>query len=342
MTNKKIELSAFLSLFVGISVVTFFVFRPFLGIIALATILAVLFYPWYKKLTNYFHGGESFFAGLLVVVALIFLIIPLLFFGAQILGQAQNFFASTQAGQGDIIQIIQQKINSLVGLVIPNFSFNMADLTNKILVFVSSNLGEVVSQTAYIFFETFFLLFTFFFFLRDGDKILRSIISLSPFEKKQNKEIIDSVHQTITAVIRGTLLVGLIRFFLLTITFYLFGIPNPLLWASIGGIIGAVPGLGTPFVIIPTIIYLLLNAQILPAIGVGIIGVLLVLFIDNILSTYFYGKGFDVQPIFVLFSILGGIIFFGPLGFIFGPIILSLFISGIDMYKILILDKKAR
>ena len=339
MESKKLELIIFSVLFVGLSILTFFVFQPFLRILVLAAVLSVLFQPLYEKLVKVFHGGRSFVAGLLVIIALVFLIIPILFFGLQIFGQAQNFFSLTQIGQSQYIQIIQQNINTLVQHVIPNFSFNISEYAGKVLDFLSSNLGSLLSQTAYIFFQTFFLLFAFFFLLRDGKKMLNSFVSLSPFEKEQNGEIINSVYQTITSVIRGTLFVGLIRFVLLATAFYILGIPNALLWASIGGIIGAVPGLGTPFVVIPASLYLLIFGNIFLSISMIFFGAILVFFIDNLLSTYFFGKGLDVPSIFVLFSILGGIIFFGPLGFIFGPIILSIFISTIDMYRILVLKK---
>ena len=169
--------------------------------------------------------------------------------------------------------------------------------------------------------------------------MLDVLISLSPFSKEQNKEVVDSVYRTINSVIRGTLFVGLIRFAFISLAFYFFSIPNALLWGTIGGIIGMVPGLGTPFVMIPTVLYLFFFVNIYTAIAMGLFGILLSVFVDNMLSAYFFGKGLDVPPFFILFAILGGIIFFGPLGFIFGPIILSLFISLIDMYKILLLKK---
>ena len=338
MESKRLELIIFSTIFIGLSVLTFFVFQPFLYIIVLGIVLSVLFHPLYIKLVGFFHGGKSLISCFLVIIALFFLIIPILLFGLQILGQTQNFFSLTQVGQGQYIQVIQQNINTLVQHFIPSFSFNISDSISKIVNFVSSNLASILSQTVYIFFQTMFLLFVFFFFLRDGEKILDSFISLSPFEKNQNKEILNSVYRTITSVVRGIIFVGLIRFALFAIVFYLFNIPNALLWASIAGIIGAVPGLGTPFVIITAFIYLLFN-NIFFAIGMGLFGIILSIFVDNILSTYFFSKGLDVPSLFVLLSILGGIIFFGPLGFIFGPIILSLFVSMVDMYKILVLKK---
>ncbi len=339
MENKRLEIILFSALFIILSTLTFFVFRPFLYIIILAAVLSVLFHPLYESLIDFFHGGRNVVAIFLVIVALVFLIIPIFFFGLQILGQAQNFLSLNQAGQGQYIQALQQNINNLGQNIFPSFYFNIFDFINKAKIFASNNLVSILSQTTYIFFQIFFLLFTLFFFLKDGEKILDTFFSLSPFEKGQNKQIINSVYRAITSVIRGTLFVGLIRFLLIATAFYFFGIPNALLWGSIGGIIGMTPGLGTPFAIIPATIYLLLYSNIYFALGMIIFGLAIFVFIDNTLSAYFFGKGLDVPAPFILFSILGGIAFFGPLGFIFGPTLLSLFISAMDMYKVLVLKR---
>jgi predicted PurR-regulated permease PerM len=246
----------------------------------------------------------------------------------------------TQVDQGQYIQSIQQNVDAVVQHFIPSFSLDISSSVTAGLSFVSANIGNLLSQTAYIFFQVFFLLLTLFFFLRDGTKMLDYLFSLSPFEKEQNREVIGSTSRMITSVIRGTLFVGLIRLILITVAFYFLGIPNALLWGSIGGIIAMVPGLGTFFVIVPACLYLLLYGNIFLVIGMALFGGLLFFFIDNLLSTHFFGKGLHVQPPFILFSIIGGVIFFGPLGFIFGPIVLSLFISTVNIYKILVLNKK--
>ena len=340
MESKKIELIIFSALFVCLLAILFFVFRPFIGILILAIAMAVLFHPLHEKLVKLFHGGKSLVALLLVVAALIFLIIPVLFFGVQIFLQAQSFFSSSQVIQGQYIQSIQQTIDTLIRHIVPGFSFNLTDSINNTLAFVSNNMGGLLSQTIYVFFNIFFLLFAFFFFLRDGNKIMASLVSLSPFGKERNREVLGSASLAITSVIRGTLFVGLVRFVLFSVAFYLIGIPNALLWGSIGGIIGVIPGLGTPFVIIPAFLYLLFCGNIFLAIIMLALGILIFFFIDNLLFAYFFGRGLDVPAPFILFSILGGVVFSGPLGFIFGPIALSIFVSALDMYKILVLKNK--
>ena len=133
MESKRLELIVFGSLFLGLSRPDFFVFKPFLGIIVLAAVLSVLFYPLYKKLIGIFHGNRSLSAFILVVASLIFVIIPLLILGLQIFNQAQNFFSLTQVGQGQYVQSIQTNLNTLISHFIPGFSVNIRDYVGNIL-----------------------------------------------------------------------------------------------------------------------------------------------------------------------------------------------------------------
>ncbi len=340
MEKKRLEIISFLVFCAGVFTMTFYVFRPFFSILVLATVLSLLFRPLYKRMLDHYARGKNLFAFIIVIMALIFLIIPILLFMFQILEQMQIFFTIVQNSHGHHMQVLKNTVESFVHNVLPNFTFDISNYASMMVTFVSDNFGALISRTAYIFFYIFFLLLTFFFFLRDGKQIFSSVISLSPFEKEQNKEITASMHSTVTSVINGTLLVGLIRLIIMVIGFYFLGIPNAVLWGSVAGFIGVIPGLGTAFAIIPAMIYLVLVGNLILAIGMGILGILIFFFLDNMLSAYYFGKGLDVPPIFMLFSILGGVIFFGPLGFIFGPIILSLYVSVIEMYKILILKKR--
>ena len=58
------------------------------------------------------------------------------------------------------------------------------------------------------------------------------------------------------------------------------------------------------------------------------------------LAPYFFGKNLAVPSIFILFSILGGIIYFGPVGFILGPLVLAVFASLLATYPEVVLDTK--
>lgn len=332
MNKNKTESISLLVLLIGISILLFFVFAPFLVVLSLAAVFAILLHSPYEKLTRFFGGWKSASALLTVGLTLLFFIVPLFFFGVQVFQEAQNLYNGMHGNEVQYMHIVQSSIENPVRNLFPGFVFDLNTYVGNALAFISNNLGSLLYQTLYIFFDTFLLLLALFFFLRDGRSLLAACVQASPFGKEVTNEILSKMYLTINSVMRGTLLVVLIRSVCIWIVFILFGIPNALLLGSVGGIVGAIPGLGTAFAFIAAAIYLYLQGAVLAAIGMALCGGIAIILVDNILTSYFFGKGLEVSSIFVLFSILGGLIFFGPLGFILGPLVLSVFLSVARVY----------
>jgi predicted PurR-regulated permease PerM len=320
-------------LFIGISILLFFVFAPFFAVLSLAAVSAVLLNWPYEKLTRLFGGWKSMAAALTVILLLVFIIVPLFFLGVQIFHEAQNLYAATNGNGPHYVQVIQNVIERPFQRLFPGFAFNVQTYVGNILVIISNNLESLIYKTFFVVFETFLMLLALFFFLRDGRDLLASFARVSPFGKELTDEILNKMYQTINSVMKGTLVNALIRWACISIAFYVFGIPNAILWGCLGGIVGAIPGLGTPFAFIPAVAYLYLQGNIVAAAGIAAFGIAIIILVDNMLTSYFFGKGLAVAPIFILFSIFGGIIFFGPLGFILGPLVLSVFLSVVRAYR---------
>ncbi|NNM84107.1 AI-2E family transporter [Candidatus Parcubacteria bacterium] len=332
MEKNRLESLSLLVLFAGISILLFFVFAPFFALLSLAAVFAILLHRPYERLTDVLGGWKNIVAAFMVSITLIFFIVPLSFLGAQVFREAQNLYASMNGGEAQYLHVIQRTIQYPIQQIFPGFVLNINAYVGNALAFISSNLGSFAYQALTIIFETSLMLIAFFFFLRDGRSLLASFVATSPLGKETTREVLNKMYQTIESVIKGTVINALIRWFCIWIAFYLFNIPNALLWSSIGGIVGAIPGLGTPFAFIPAIAYLYLQGNAISAIGLALFGIAVIILIDDILTSYFFGKGLAVSPLFVLFSILGGIVFFGPLGFILGPLVLSIFLSVVHVY----------
>lgn len=335
MNRDNIESYSFLALFLCVSLLLFFVFAPFIQILVLAAVFAALFHRPYEALARALRGWNSFAAIIIVALVLIFCIVPLFFLSLQIFHEAQSLYAGAQGNGAQYVQTVQTAIERPVQHMFPGFSFNLSASVGNVFSFISTNLASIVYQTFYVTLETFLMLLAFFFFLRDGRRLLTAIENTSPFGKEKTGEIFSNTYQTIRSIVTGTLVVALVRWLLISVSFYFFHIPNAILWGSIGGIIGAIPGLGTPFAFIPAIIYLYLEGNALGAVGLTLFGCVVIALVDNMLTPYFFGKSLAVPPVFVLFSILGGVIFFGPLGFILGPLVLSVFLSVVHIYKVM-------
>src|SRR5690606_28175750 len=92
-------------------------------------------------------------------------------------------------------------------------------------------------------------------------------------------------------------------------------------------------GVGTTVVFVPATLYLLFTGSYLMAGGIAVWGVLAVGLIDNLLGPYLMGRGnIKLHPFIILLSVLGGIALFGPIWFILGPVVMSLFSVLLELY----------
>jgi predicted PurR-regulated permease PerM len=133
-------------------------------------------------------------------------------------------------------------------------------------------------------------------------------------------------------VATGTVLVAILQGLLAGIGFAIFGIPRPILWGTIGALGALLPGLGTITIMVPGVLYLLYLGNITAAVGLMIWAAVCIVVVDNFISPYLMSRGNNLHPFVVLLSVLGGIALFGPIGFIIGPVMISLFLVLLELY----------
>ena len=164
----------------------------------------------------------------------------------------------------------------------------------------------------------------------------KKLITLSPLADKYDEEISSRIGLAINSVIRGTLVLAIIQGFLTGIGLLLFGVPSPAFWGSVAAVSALVPGVGTALISIPAVIYLLATGSQVAAIGLGIWAIVAVGLIDNLLYPKLVQRRMKIHSFFILLFVLGGLVFFGPMGFILGPVTLSLLAALLDVYTFLV------
>ena len=150
-----------------------------------------------------------------------------------------------------------------------------------------------------------------------------------------DETIFNKLALAINSVVRGNLAVAIIQGILTAVGFTIFGVPNAVLWGSVAAITALIPGIGTALVIFPAIIFLFISGEALSAFGLLLWGVMAVGLIDNFLGPKLASRGMRLHPFLILLSIFGGIGFFGPIGFLLGPIILSLLFALLEIYSLI-------
>jgi predicted PurR-regulated permease PerM len=156
---------------------------------------------------------------------------------------------------------------------------------------------------------------------------------MSPLLDMYDERIFTKVDTAIHSIVRGSLVIGLIQGILTGVGFWVAGIPNPALWGSVAAIAAFIPGVGTSLVLGPGIIYLFITGSTVAAVGLLAWAVFAVGLIDNFLSAHLVQRGVAVHPFIILLSVLGGLAFFGPIGFILGPLVIAFLIALLDIYR---------
>lgn len=325
----------FLLLALGAScLVVYFIAKPFLGPLILAAVFAFLFQPVYQKFLNYVKKRESLAAFATTVLAIIFIIIPIAFFGTQIFRESSQIYQSLVSESGGFEASIRDIIDwaRVAFPISADFKPDFSQYAKQVLEVVIQNLGAVFSSFAKIFLNTFIFLTAFYFFLKDGNKLKNYFVVLSPLNDADDELIVSRLKSGVSAAIKGNLTIGLIQGALTGIGFAIFGVPNAALWGGVAAIAAFLPGIGTALVIIPAIIFLFLTGNTSGGIGLLVWGVAAVGLVDNFLGLKLVGRGMQLHPLAVFIAVLGGMAFFGPLGFLLGPLAVSICLALIDIY----------
>ncbi|OGY63062.1 MAG: hypothetical protein A2745_00245 [Candidatus Harrisonbacteria bacterium RIFCSPHIGHO2_01_FULL_44_13] len=337
MNHLKSQLYFFLILLFGLLWLSFLVFRPYFNVLVFAAAFAVVFHPLYDKILERLKNRAGLAAFLTTVIVIAVVIVPLVFFGYLAFQEVKQIYAQA-AGNGQIFYLstvftaLQEKFPN----VIPNISENFSQYARQILSFLFNNLGPIFSKVSQGIIGIFLAALAFYYLLKDGPKLKEALIKFSPLSDSYDRDIFDKLRAAVNSVIKGSLLVALAQGILTGVGLAIFAVPSPALWGMVAVVASLIPAIGAGVIILPAAIYLFIASG--PIFGLGILlwGALIVGLIDNLLRPKLIERGIHIHPLLILFSVLGGIGFFGVTGFLLGPLILSLLFALLDIYPILI------
>jgi len=335
-THKKSELYFLLTLVLIIATISFFVFKPFLPAVISAIVFAIIFAPVHRFILKIMRHQAGISALISTVLVLIIAVVPLVVVGINIFYEASNLYSSVVSGSNaSNLSLFAEKTVKVVKSYTDyplDLSIDINQYLKQGLTWLLQHLGPLFSNIATLLLSAFIFLIALYYTFKDGQKFKNAIITISPLHDIHDETIVKKLTQAVNSVVRGTLVVAVIQGILTSIGFAIFGIPNPTLWGSTAVVSALIPGVGTALVLVPAIIFLFVTGQFLASFGLLLWSVLAVGLIDNFLGPKFVGKGVNIHPFIILLSILGGLGFFGPLGFVLGPLVVSLLFALIDIY----------
>jgi len=185
------------------------------------------------------------------------------------------------------------------------------------------------------------MIFTIFFFLKDGSGFLLKARDFMPFSERHKDRLATQVKDMIVSTVYGGATVALIQGILGGFAYYVIGMESPVMWGVAMAVMSFVPLLGTFSIWGPGSVFLLLSGSYAKGIGLFLFGVFVISMVDNILRPLIIGSRTKMPTILILFSVLGGIKLFGMIGFVMGPLIMAAFISVFEIFRHIEDEKEA-
>lgn len=338
LMNRIVEYVFFFGLMGIVGYLVWSIISPFVSALALAAIIVTICYPLYERIVKKMpRKNKTLGAFVTTFIVLLIVIFPIFFITSALVGEAVAVYkvlGTEQVG----IETSLTSLEELIQSVAPSFELNVTEYLQQTAEWFASNLGAIFAGTAATIFLFFIAILGSFYFFRDGKEFTKLLVKISPLPDKEDELILSRLARSVRSVATGTVLVALIQGTLTALGLSIFGFERAVLWGMIAAIGALIPGVGTSIIFIPAVGYLIFTGQYLLAVGLAVWGMLAVGLIDNLLGPYLMSRGSALHPFVILISVLGGISVFGPIGFVVGPVIVSLFVVLLELYSLHIAD----
>ena len=322
----------------------YLIFRPFLTEIFVAMILVSIFYRPYEYFVKKFKGSRNLAALLMCVLLALIILVPAIRIityagqkSAVAYTQAVEFFnENTMATvlSSDTFSSGALKYLNLEELSSKNETFKnfFLDILKRSSNWIVSGATIAVKETTNFIISLALIILAMFFFFVDGKKMLKKLMYLSPLPNRYDEEIFRKFRAVSYTTFFSTFVTAGAQGVIGAIGFAIVGFPA-LLAGILVALLSLIPYIGSMIFYIPVGLYYLLIGNIWQGIFILIWGFLIIGSTDNILRAYMIKGKAEVNPIFVLFAILGGIAMFGFWGVVLGPLIVALAVTIFHIYE---------
>ena len=322
--GRRIESLLFFMATAGGIIICVLLAAPFLAPITGALTLAILVAPLHGRIESRLKQRTA--AALVsILISAVVIILPSFFVIQRLASEAAAGagYVQGQVDAGALQALIDRypRIAPIGNWIVEHidlraiFATVAARLSDIATSFLRASLVQILG-----FILTFYLLF---YFLRDRRIAVRLLRNLLPLAPAETDRLFSRVIDTVRATIYGTLVVSAIQGALAGFMFWFLGLPTPVVWGVIMALLSLVPVLGAFIVWIPAAIFLGLEGNWASAVTLALWGALVVGGIDNVLRPMIVGDRLKLHTVAVFISILGGLILFGPSGFILGPVVVT-------------------
>jgi predicted PurR-regulated permease PerM len=347
MTRQQIFSIVFFSLLVLLLYQIGLMFKPFLFSALWAGLLAHWAFPIHLRLTRLFGGKDALSAAMLTFGALGIVIVPLIAMGVMLVreaGAAEQEIRSWISAGG-----LQQLPDHVVGIPLvggwlkaavsgagsPTFSLEQSLVSGvtELGQFLVGGMGGLLRNTFALLMNFFIMLLMLFFLFTDGRQWVAVIYDLVPMEESHKAKILSRLDQTIRAVVKGMLVTAIVQGLLAGMAYVALDVPFPMGLTALTIVLAPIPFGGTGLVWGPVVCYLFWMGATGKALAMLVWGVVVVSMVDQLLRPWLIGHDIQIPVLLLVLSVLGGLALYGLFGLFVGPILVSLLMTAVQIYR---------
>jgi len=336
------------SLFFLIAAAFFYLFYrimvPFFVPITWAAVLVILFYPLYEKLLK--HVKTKGLASTLMCLIIIIIIIgPIAYLFVALINEAtvavvkvNEMYKTGQLNEMFSFDVpwfesLKVKLSQYYDMSKINFDEIAKDAVDNVSGIIVNQTTWLVANGTKTVFYFLLMIFSMYYFFKDGEKVVLKIRRLLPLTPNQINVTFKQLRDIIQATMYGGVVVALIQGLIGGILFFAIGIPSPVFWGAIMAFLSIIPFLGAFIIYIPAGIILILGGSYIKGLIVIGLGTIVISQIDNILRPMLMSGKTSMHPLLLFFTIMGGIYIFGLLGLVIGPLVTAIFLTVLKIFE---------
>ncbi len=331
--------------FVLLLILAFFMFRPYLNAVIVGALFAYFLHPLYLKTVKLVKSKVA--AQIILSLGAAFLLIGLLVvIAVPLASQSQQLYQKSGVLVTTFVKDIRGcneqpsetpacRLSSFFSPLIesPQFKQRSNELLQKTSLYIYEKVGELISGLASFIVFFIIMIFSLFYFLDHGLEIKNTIAAILPLSKYDKQKIMIRLEESIRAVVGGSVMTAFLQGVAASLIFFLLDVSSPLFWGLIVSILAFIPGIGPSIVWIPLAIIFALKGDFTRAIVLVAYALLVLTSIESLLKPKIIGDKIKMSTYAIFMGVLGGLHLFGILGFFFGPILLALLITCIQIYR---------
>lgn len=341
LKTPELEFKSLLALVLVASLLFGAILWPFFGSVCWAVFIALVFWPLHRRMVAGSGGQPNLAAAASVAAIVLIVILPLALVAGTVAQEAAAFVGRLRSGElrlDDVFDRVVQALPHWVRSLLERFGLtDLSDLYEKLRDGLGAS-GHTLTARAFSighgtleFIVGFFvMLYLLFFLLRDGQRLVDTILRASPLRQEHTMRLLGQFATVVRATVKGNVVIAIVQGALGGIAFAVLGVPGPALWGAVMAVLALLPHI-TAVVWAPVALWLLFKGETLQGLGLIAWGVLVIGLVDNLLRPILVGKDTRMPDYLVLLATLGGLAVWGLNGFVIGPVIAAVFLVSWEM-----------